>query len=363
MMTRTKKLEIVKYALETMEFEDDTIKTITEKAKINVMAMIEALDRESLEAMIKDNQVTRGEALLLLRLKSWCAVYRISNTTLPPTIEEWKEKFTQEGFDKFINKFAVTTKKKDNPPKITGDEDVDSEGETTQSTRLKTMKIAIKMADFPEFNGTHSTWYTFKQDFEAMVELAGMSDVLQTTNMDEHESLMETDQEYQDQVETLYRILKKKTSKGTALSMIKKFQANKDGVMAWRYLKEYYDQEGDKDIYGSKCMTDLFKLRLTYSSFGGMDKYLSDFDMLCQQLEEADQGLTDRQKKTFLLAGIEDEDYNATKEICGELNYTKTVMTLRRKAAQLGKIFKPKSRTMNKVIKRDHHRNKNHKQN
>ena len=45
-------------------------------------------------------------------------------------------------------------------------------------------------------------------------------------------------------------------------------------------------------------------LKLEYNSYGGMDKYISQFEELCDKLEESKQDLTDEQKKTILTINI-----------------------------------------------------------
>ena len=41
------------------------------------------------------------------------------------------------------------------------------------------------------------------------------------------------------------------------------------------------------------------KLKLEYNLYGGMDKYISQFEELRDKLEESKQNLTDEQKKTI----------------------------------------------------------------
>ena len=79
------------------------------------------------------------------------------------------------------------------------------------------------------------------------------------------------------------------------------------------------------------------ELKLEYNSFGGMDKYISTFEDLCEKMEKAEEPLSKRQKHTFFLSGIKDRDYAAIKDTCDLLTLPATILTLRKKAIKLGK--------------------------
>ena len=58
-----------------------------------------------------------------------------------------------------------------------------------------------------------------------------------------------------------------------------------------------------------------------YNSHGGFDKYLCKFEWYCIQLEEAEQTLTESQKRQVFLKDVEDTDYLATNDTCDTKKY------------------------------------------
>ena len=57
------------------------------------------------------------------------------------------------------------------------------------------------------------------------------------------------------------------------------------------YLREYYDQDGDSKRYGNACLKNLMNLNLECNSYGGMDKYISQFEELSDEFKESKQHL------------------------------------------------------------------------
>jgi hypothetical protein len=88
-------------------------------------------------------------------------------------------------------------------------------------------------------------------------------------------------------------------------------------------------------------MKQLLELQLQYNSYGGMEKYTSEFEKYVQELEDI-APLSEMMKKTLFLEGIKDNDYNAKKDVCSLLTYEKCVQEMRNKAIELKKLSKPK---------------------
>ena len=202
-------------------------------------------------------------------------------------------------------------------------------------------------------------WLSFKDEFEATVLIHGLGDILSIVDDEDedneaHLKKRKDDKKYDGKIRKLYAILKKVTAKGTAKALIKPFAKNADGALAWKALYMFYEQEGNKDLYGYDCLVELTNLTLDFNSFGGMDTYIHKFTLLCTKLEESDQPLTDKQKQTFFLKGIKDRDYAAIKDQVESKSFQETVLTLRRKATLLGKASNTKkkvqsSRKMNNL--------------
>ena len=257
--------------------------------------------------------------------------YFYVSLALPTTIEQWKEQFTETFEDILAGNVTIST------------------STTVSSTESRMQndnrQISVKIADFPTFNGRHETWYSFRKEFEATTAMFfGTNDVLNCTDIIEHENKRKTNSSYDRNVRDLYAILKKKTSRGGALNKITKYESTQDGTLAWRYLKEYYDQEGDKDLYRTKCLNDLVnRCKLEYNSQGGMDAYISEFERICDLLEECGHGLDDTVKKTFFLTNVHDRAYESMKDICKAegKTYNECVMLMRTKAIEISKATGP----------------------
>ena len=150
----------------------------------------------------------------------------------------------------------------------------------------------------------------------------------------------------------MYSILQLRTSDSTAASTVTKCSQTQDGALAWRNLKEYFDQDGNKDVCEIKCRRELAQLRLDYNSPGGYDNYYSEFERICKQIEECGTTLPDREKRAHFLGGIHDPDYSAIKDICEQDDFASVVVRLARKAAELGKHNGPVRRHQKKITRR-----------
>jgi hypothetical protein len=145
------------------------------------------------------------------------------------------------------------------------------------------------------------------------------------------------DSTYDERVKDMYQILKKKTSKGIALSKIKKYGSTRDGALAWMGLKSFYNMEGNKISYAATCLNKMIALRLEYHAPGGMDWYICQYELLMTQLQECEDPLQDSMAKTFFLRGIKDKDYDITKGICADSNkdFTECVALLKERSSEL----------------------------
>ena len=86
-----------------------------------------------------------------------------------------------------------------------------------------------------------------------------------------------------------YLILKNVCAKGIANSKIKMFNDHIYGDSVCKTLKEYCDQDGDKESFGTQALQKLLSLELMYNSHGGFDKYMRKFEQYCSQMDKAEQ--------------------------------------------------------------------------
>ena len=103
-------------------------------------------------------------------------------------------------------------------------------------------------------------------------------------------------------------------------------------------MKEYHENEGDENAFGSTTSKDLLNLKLNCNSFGGHDTCVNKFEKKCFALEGAHQELTESQKRTVFLEGVIDNDCKMSKEVCrGITSFKELKAYLRQTAVELGK--------------------------
>ena len=78
-------------------------------------------------------------------------------------------------------------------------------------------------------------------------------------------------------------MLKNSTDKGTERLKLKRYAHTKYSSIAYTYLKEYYEQEGDKNIYAQSKIGDSMQLKIEYISNEGMNKYICAFEYICEK--------------------------------------------------------------------------------
>jgi hypothetical protein len=94
---------------------------------------------------------------------------------------------------------------------------------------------------------------------------------------------------------------------GTASTRVVKCAKTQDGALAWKSLKDFHDNEGNKDLYKQTCLTDLPHIKYEYNSIGGFNKYVNDLEQVIKQINDTAQTeLDDSLKKTIILSGIHD---------------------------------------------------------
>jgi hypothetical protein len=141
----------------------------------------------------------------------------------------------------------------------------------------------------------------------------------------------------------LYGLLKNKTAQGTATEIIKKSEATMDGGKCWYDLKRYYENKGNREAYVMSTQQALYELKLTHKSYGGVDKYISEFYKLVGMLCDAGEPLSESMKRTYFLAGIDDNSYSSLMDVVRNDPFQVVVERIREKAATLGKIHDTKS--------------------
>ena len=84
------------------------------------------------------------------------------------------------------------------------------------------------MTDFPDFDGSHQSWYNFRESFEGLAEAAGLEEILYNKLDDQnHLETRNIDKNYDNKVRRLFKILKKATAKDQHVARSRNIKINK----------------------------------------------------------------------------------------------------------------------------------------
>ena len=214
---------------------------------------------------------------------------------------------------------------------------------STISTKARIYKSKLSLTDYPKFNGKQDSWYTFRDEMEAIAIGQGLGWIFEIQSEEDIELYGE---DFKFASQFLYSVLQCCCTSGLAISKVKPFKKTRDGYQAWQTLVEHYDSHGSREQHVSELTMDLTKLRLEYNSHGGLERYISDFEKICLQLDEAGHPESDLQKKTKFLAGINDTSLT---HICtyyrfdSSISFQDTTKHLMAGAKALGKLNKGRS--------------------
>ena len=326
-VTAEQNKEITTYILRAvLGFEEATAKAITDTKKINQPSRLNNATQRILDKWEADGVIEDIEIEQIKTFQEWFKAKRAKDE-LPVTLDEWKAELPAGEAIGVVEDDAASSTQQDpiTPAVIKSDS-------------------KPKISDYPSLSPVKDTsWYAGKIQFESIAELGGFSDLLEVEDEDVHKQRCANDTVYQKKSEQLYNILVVKTADGTALTHVLKFKATKDGALAWKYLKEYYDHEGNKNLYAQDCLKELLSMKLQHDSAGGMEKYISNFELCVLKIEQAtpDQAINEDTKKTYFLQGIEDTEYAGYKDFCEAKNWMETIAYMRQKAKELGKANGP----------------------
>ena len=117
-----------------------------------------------------------------------------------------------------------------------------------------------------------------------MLEAQGIDEFVNIKDEYTHELKIDVKEGYEDSNQLFYSILKNLFAKGLAKSKNKNFDDQRDRVLVWKTLKEYYDQDGDKDSFGAQLLEQILRLKIMYNLHGGSDKYMGNFEQYCSQM-------------------------------------------------------------------------------
>jgi len=343
MSRRAANRAIATYLLQAAGLDEPTAQTMIGVMKIDTPGRILAVTSEQL---LRGDKIGAGDAVDVLNLQKFIKSIIKREGNSPSSLEEWREKINPTAFEEF---FSTGDARDPSTPALM------PTGHISENIK-KFPTINIKVGDYPSFTGRHDDWYSFKAKFSALTRLHGNSDVIDFFDTDDgpstavmHGEKRKSDTEYDTKVRTVYSILEVRTSDGTAASLITKHAASQDGALAWRSLRDYYDQDGNRDVFEIRSRLELSQLRLDYNSPGGFNRYHDHFFRLIKQIEDCGTVLSDREKRAYFVGGIKDRDYASLKDSCEKDNFNETIVRFSRKATELGKMSGPTRRQANKV--------------
>ncbi len=101
---------------------------------------------------------------------------------------------------------------------------------------------------------------------------------------------------------SLYSALLYSIAGGTCATIIKKHEANQDGL-AWVTLCRWYEGQGSKNSIGRHAMKNLQSFPWHKDAVGGADSYVGKLEETFSNVEEVGENYSENMKKiTFLMA-------------------------------------------------------------
>ena len=189
--------------------------------------------------------------------------------------------------------------------------------ESLGSTRASsTINTAVKpdLRAYPTFNGSFSTWATFKKCFKAVARAQKFGVLLKENyqvplDPAAHITHVEAN-------EFLYSALEYSTAEGTANTKVEKFKETEDGREAYLHLVDWYESGGQKESLAIRAAEKIDDLKLTRNTVGGAEKYINDFEAALMQSKDAGEPLSPRMSKYRFLKGILDSSLESYVAIC-----------------------------------------------
>ena len=86
-----------------------------------------------------------------------------------------------------------------------------------------------------------------QKQIQAVLEDQRLDQLVNITDEDAHGLKIDVKEGHEETNQLFYSILNNVCAKGLAKYNIKKFNDQRDGALVWKTLKQYYDQDGDKD--------------------------------------------------------------------------------------------------------------------
>ena len=362
--TRSTKLSILDHIFTVAELPEDEIPSTCRALGIASVDELISVELAEIKLLIDSGDLGQRCARIVKNIRQWCLAYMHStNLRLPTTLSDWQELFTDEAYAEVIQQSflssatefspaptnpsaanIVWTENPDHPIQdFQGDNSPITESQTTGIPSVENAKLPVKVSDFPKFKGGQDLWYSFREEFEAMAEISGMSCLVHITDKAQHQSALE-DTHYKRQNTLLYSILKVKTIGGPGHQMIRKFERTSDGALAWIEIKAYYEQDGNRELYACKCLTELTRVKYDFNSPGGIDRCISDFMRTVDKMEDAGENVSEITKCTFFLQGIRDNRFAGIKDLAAGLPFQEIILRIRAKSIELNCSDKARSR-------------------
>ena len=296
--------ELVEHVLTVIGFDKEARDYLATTRKIFSYARLVSQTDELIQIYINESGgiFSHADGIEIKKLISWDQEFK-KKFSKGPDSSEVKEIITEEFWDCYR-------------PSDTTDENISdsklnlqvSTGRTETVEKSSTTKVDFK--SIPEFNGKINNWAQYERLLEAYTSALGLGDLLDDTFLtpDEDSKDYET---YEFKNKRFYDILQYSTAKGTAYTKIKPFKKKKDGVLAYKALRDWYDGQGCEETKATRGWNNLHTLILHKNSNYGMDGYISRYEKAIQDLDDVGEIVSEKLRKTILLKGIKDDYYKA----------------------------------------------------
>jgi hypothetical protein len=168
--------------------------------------------------------------------------------------------------------------------------------------------LKLHVNQLPEFEGSPLDWEVWELKIRVTIGQTGFRTLLAAPPT--VGNLIEENRNKE-----FYNLLMNAILGGSAMHVMKPFQATEDGHAAWHALTLWYGSHGTSRSIIDHYRNRLESLRLTETTEAS--SYINNFIICCQKLEDRGEGYTVETKRQRFLDQIEDDFYDVAKQQLG----------------------------------------------
>ena len=184
----------------------------------------------------------------------------------------------------------------------------------TQTKQLARFTEGVKLdvKAYPVWNGSPTTWLTFKRKVLAVAQTHQLSEVFDPEYVKPTVGTPAREL-YNAKNEFVYAMWTARIQDGGALTLIRTYAEECDGASVYAHLIMEYESQHNLDISAIIALNGIQSLKLNYKGTTAPE-YISKFRGYLLDLIDAGQPLADSMARTFVISQIQDNAYTFVRE-------------------------------------------------